>query len=264
LTASLHWDRTHDLVSGSWQVCLDALRGSHGRGPQLVAGLGVTAVTLLVGRVCCAGRQLWRTTVSSRRRHAAMVAMVGRPVPSRDAILIPDPRPAAYLVPGRHGRVVVTAGAVDLLPSDQLDAVLAHERAHRSGHHHRLLDLLRLLRQALPLEVFGHAHRQVARLVELCADDQAARTHSRVALARAVVTLAESHPHPHPHPTPALRATGGEALERVARLLQPPPLLSRLATSAITVALTLAAVTPAAPILLDRLLPVTAGGFWTL
>src|SRR6266545_2656239 len=88
LTALLHWDRTHDLVCGSWQICLDTLNGAHGR-------------------------------------LAPLVTAVGRPVPRRDATVIPDARPAAYLVPGRHGRVVVTAGAVELLPSEQLDAVLA-------------------------------------------------------------------------------------------------------------------------------------------
>jgi Zn-dependent protease with chaperone function len=260
LTASLHWDRTHDVVCDSWQVCLDALRGAHGRLPQFAAGLGLAMVTLLLGRVCSAGRQLWRTTVRQRRRHAALVAALGRPAPGGDATVIPDPRPAAYLVPGRHGRVVVTAGAVQLLPTDQLDAVLAHEHAHHAGHHHRPLDVLRLLHRALPFNVFGQAHRQVARLVEMCADDAAARTHSRLTLARAVVALAEA---PLP-PASALRADGGDALERLGRLLQPPPLLSRLATTAITLALTVAALLPVAVISLDRILPVWAGGLWTL
>jgi Zn-dependent protease with chaperone function len=260
MTASLHWDRTHDVVCGSWQVCLDALRGAHGQLPQLAAGLGLAMVTLLLGRVCSAGRQLWRTTVRQRRHHAALVGALGRPAPDGAATVIPDLRPAAYLVPGRHGRVVVTAGAVQLLPADQLHAVLAHERAHRAGHHHWPLDALRLLHRALPFNVFGQAHRHVARLVEMCADDTAARTHSRLTLARAVVTLAEA---PQP-PAPALHADGGDALERLGRLLQPPPLLSRLAALAITFALTVAAVLPLAVILLDRVLPVSAGGLWTL
>jgi len=260
LTALLHWDRTHDLVCGSWQICLDTLNGAHGRLAQLIAGCGLALVTLVVARVCSAAGQMRRTTVRQRRRHAALVTAVGRPVPRRDATVIPDARPAAYLVPGRHGRVVVTAGAVELLPSEQLDAVLAHERAHHASHHHRLLDLLRLLHRALPLQVFGQAHRQVARLVEMWADDTAAKTHSRLVLARAVVTLAESLPQP----VASLRADGGDALERVARLLQPPPALSRLATAAITTALTLAALLPAAVTLLDRLLPISASGLWTL
>jgi Zn-dependent protease with chaperone function len=260
LTAALHWDRTHDLVCTSWQVCLDTLNGAHGRPAQLIAGSGLTLVTLLVARVCCAVRQLRRTTVRQRRRHAAMVAAVGRPVHRGDAIVVPDTQPAAYLVPGRHARVVVTAGAVELLTSRQLDAVLAHEHAHHTGHHHRLLDLLRLLHRAVPLDAFGQAHRQVARLVEMCADDTAAQTHSRLALARAVVALAESQPLP----APSLRADGGDALERVARLLQPPPALPRLVTVAISAALTVAALLPAALTLLDRVLPISASGLWTL
>lgn len=49
--------------------------------------------------------------------------------------------PAAYCVAGRYPTVILTTGALRALDPDQLDAVLAHERAHLAGHHHRLLAL---------------------------------------------------------------------------------------------------------------------------
>ena len=259
LSALLHWDRTHAVVCGSWQICLDALRGAHGGWAQIVAAAGLALIVALVGRVGSAARQLWRTTVRQRRRHAAMIAAVGRRVPGGRATVIPGTRPAAYLVPGRRPQVVVTAGAVRLLPAEQLHAVLAHEHAHHTGHHHRLLDLLRTMHRAVPLNVFGQAHRQVARLVEMCADETAARIHSRLVLARAMATLAESLPPS----AELLRADGGDAVERVARLLQPPPALPRLAAGAVASGLVVVAAFPVAVTLLDRLLPVSISGLWT-
>ena len=50
-------------------------------------------------------------------------------------------QPAAYCVAGRQPTVILTTAAVQALDPGQLDAVLAHERAHLAGRHHRLLAL---------------------------------------------------------------------------------------------------------------------------
>ena len=87
-------------------------------------------------------------------------------------------QPAAYCVAGRHPTVILTTGAVQALHPGQLDAVLAHERAHLTGRHHRLLAVARIGRQVLPfLPLMRDTEEQVARLVELHADDAATRAH---------------------------------------------------------------------------------------
>jgi hypothetical protein len=55
-------------------------------------------------------------------------------------------------VSGRHPMVIVTTGALRALDAGQLDAVLAHARAHLAGLHHRLLG---------PAEQPGPVHRQL-------------------------------------------------------------------------------------------------------
>ena len=57
-------------------------------------------------------------------------------------VVLDDPRPAAYCVAGRPAAIVVTSGALAVLDQPQLEAVLAHERAHlaqrppRARHRH--------------------------------------------------------------------------------------------------------------------------------
>jgi hypothetical protein len=72
--------------------------------------------------------------------------------------------------------VILTTGAVQVLDPAQLDAVLAHERAHLTSHHHRLVAMARIVRQVLPfLPLMQDAGAQVARLAEMHADDAATR-----------------------------------------------------------------------------------------
>ncbi len=132
---------------------------------------------------------------------------------------------------------MITSGALATLPYSQLDAILAHERAHTTGHHHLLLATARLLTHAFPaVAVFAHAHLQIDRLVELHADDIATRRHAPLDLTRALVTCAEATTRPAGVPVPALAAAahGGDALERIHRLLQPPAQLARRHRLAVT------------------------------
>jgi Zn-dependent protease with chaperone function len=99
-------------------------------------------------------------------------------------------RPLAYSVPGDGGRVVVTSGALALLNPDEVAAVVAHERAHLRGRHHLVLMVARAARDLLPHSQWvRRAHGQVAELLELAADDQAARATGAGPVARAVAVL---------------------------------------------------------------------------
>ena len=144
--------------------------------------------------------------------------------------------------------MILTTGAVQALDPGQLDAVLAHERAHLTGRHHRLLAVARIGRQVLPfLPLMRDAEQQVARLVELHADDAATRACDPRSLATALVLLATAA-----SPASALAAGATDSVQRIHRLLGPAEPLGRarrqlLRATAAALALTpvLLALTPA-------------------
>ena len=157
-------------------------------------------------------------------------------------------QPAAYCVAGRQPTVILTTGAVQALEPGQLEAVLAHERAHLTGRHHRLVAMARIGREVLPfLPLMRDAEAQVARLVELHADDAASRARDPRLLATALVVLATPA-----SPAPALAAGATDSVQRIRRLLGPCEPLGRvrrqlLRATAAALALTpvLLALTPA-------------------
>ncbi len=144
--------------------------------------------------------------------------------------------------------MILTTGAMQALDPGQLDAVLAHERAHLAGRHHRLLAVARIGRQVLPfLPLMRDAEQQVARLVELHADDAATRARDPRLLATALVLLATAA-----SPASALAAGATDSVQRIHRLLGPAKPLGRtrrqlLGATAAALALTpvLLALTPA-------------------
>jgi Peptidase family M48 len=123
-------------------------------------------------------------------------------------------------VAGRHPTVIVTTGAVRALARGQLEAVLAHERAHLAWCHHRLMAMARISRRALPfLPLMRHAEAQLERLVELHADDAATQVREPESLATALVVLAAAAPEPASaavaDPSSALAAAGARPGSRL-------------------------------------------------
>lgn len=153
----------------------------------------VLAVTALVAaRLLGVLALLTARTLRARRRHRELVDVLATPWPGARGARVLDHRlPVAYCLPGlRRSRVVVTAGALDVLPPNELAAVLAHERAHLAEHH----DLV-----VLPFVAWGatapfvpgmvRAQVAVAGLVEIRADDVAADRTGPGALAAALHTV---------------------------------------------------------------------------
>jgi hypothetical protein len=85
---------------------------------------------------------------------------------------------------------VVTTGALQRLSNEELAAVLAHERVHVRARHHWLVQSAEALAAGFPgVAVFAAFRDEVGWLVELAADDAAARRHGRMATALALVEL---------------------------------------------------------------------------
>ncbi|MCD0449780.1 M56 family metallopeptidase [Actinocorallia sp. API 0066] len=109
-----------------------------------------------------------------------------------EVVVLPDARIEAFALPGRpgeDGRVVVTEGLRGALSDREYAAVLAHERAHLSGDHHRLVWMTRLSAYAQP--ALWPLIRRVGYMVERAADEEAARvTGDRGDVAKAIARAA--------------------------------------------------------------------------
>jgi len=225
LTLAVHATALGGGLSHLIGACVLRLRAMYATpGGATIAGLGLILAGAVAARTALTAASHLRTTGRQALRHAQTARLVGHPEPALGAVLVEHPEPAAYCVSGRHPMVIVTTGALRALDAGQLDAVLAHERAHLAGRHHRLLAMARIAGQVLPfLPLMRDADTQVARLVELHADDAATRASDPRSLATALVVLATGA-----SPAPALAAAATDAVQRIHRLLDPAEQLGRV------------------------------------
>ncbi|MDA1361084.1 M56 family metallopeptidase [Glycomyces luteolus] len=199
--------------------CVTALREHHGAIGGTVLALLAAALTWAVPlRLACALIAVARTVAADRSRLRRELRG-GRRDRGLGAVVVESPQPAAYCIPGEGGLVAITSGALQLLDRPQLEAVLAHERAHLAGRHHLLIALAQAANRAFGwVPLFTRLPVRVGHLVELAADDAAARRASRRILARSLLNVATAQT-----PAEALAASGGDTVARVERLLHAPP-----------------------------------------
>lgn len=181
-----------------------------------VAGLGVALAVLVRAGYVLAGET--RAVRRARRRQREGLGLAAHRDVVPGAWVVDDDRPAVFCIPGTRPRVVLTSAALHALTPRQRELALAHEHAHLSGRHHLALGTATALRRAFaPLRFFAVAADEIATLVEMHADDRAARAGRRSGdrreLAVALVRLAEG-----PRPAGTMGA-GGAALQRVQRLV---------------------------------------------
>ena len=218
LTLAVHATALGGGLSHLIGACVLRLRETYGTpGGATVAGLGLTLAGAVAARTVLTAMTHLRAAGQQALLHAETARIVGRPEPSLGAVLVEHSEPVAYCVAGRHPTVILSTGALQALEPAQVSAVLAHERAHLAGRHHRLLALARIGRLVLPfLPLMRDADAQVARLVEMHADDAAVRASDPRSLATALVVLATGT-----SPTPALAASATDSVQRIHRLLRP-------------------------------------------
>ncbi len=261
VTLAVHANAVSGDLSQVIGACVRRLRALYAApGGATVAELGLSLAGAVLARTVVSAFGQLRTIGRQALRHAHIARLTGHLEPALGAVVLDHPQPAAYCVAGRCPTVVVTTGAVAALAAGQLDAVLAHERAHLAGRHHALKAAARIGRQVLPfLPLLREAEAQVARLAELHADDSAARTADRRQLATALVVLATPAPST---PSPVMAAAATDVVQRLNRLLRPAEPLTGLrrhllrATAVIVaIAPVLVASTPAIAALLLGKLP---------
>jgi hypothetical protein len=159
-----HWSepalRRHDPVSAS------------------VAAIALLALLFLAVRVAAA---LARAASALRESHRVAAEL---PAHGGELAVIDSTDPAAYAVPGRPGRIVVSTGLLRLLNAGERRAVLAHERAHLGHHHHLHHSAAAIAAAANPLLV--RLPEAVAVSCERWADEVAAASCPRQVVADAL------------------------------------------------------------------------------
>jgi Zn-dependent protease with chaperone function len=213
------------LAEGALTLADSALRG---RDPR-VSGLRLLALAaglLLLLLLCWILVAAFAVVMRARRRQRMLLSLLAHGDPKVPGALVVDhPAAAAYCVPGLKSKIVISAGALNLLDQAELAAVLAHERAHlRERHDLVLLPFTALLLVFRWTGVAREANAAVGLLVEMLADDRALRHRPARELATALLRVgAAGGAHA---PAGALAAGGGQVAARVSRLLRPAPRLS--------------------------------------
>lgn len=185
---------------------------------------GLIAIGVLGAVLAACGSTLLRHTRT--RTHAARALPPSAGHGGReDLAVVPSPDPYAYALPGRRGRdgrVVVSTAMMECLDARERRALVAHERAHLAGRHHRYLLVTQLAARANPFLL--PLRTAVAYSTERWADEEAAcAVGSRRAVATAVGRAALfSHRPPGAATLPSF-ATAGPVPRRVAALLDPEP-----------------------------------------
>lgn len=199
--------RTPRATMVLWQaVALAAVLAALGAGLSLVTAqldgeVSVRAYVLSAFPLCLTALVLARLLLSGhrvgtdlrhlRRRHRELVDLLAE---DRDGVRVLDHEaPTAYCLPGLRSRVVVSRGAVTSLTATELEAVLAHERAHLRARHDLVLEAFTVLQQAFPAVVTSRrALDEVRLLVEVLADRAARRRCGARALVTALSALTGS------------------------------------------------------------------------
>lgn len=213
------WGRPGMLLNACVTTLRDVATGETG----VLLQYGMLALTALAAVAVACMTWRWSRSVLRARththRHARAARMIGRRLPGLDAVVLDAPERVAYCVAGRPHTIVITSGALQALDDDHLGAVLAHERAHLTGRHHLLLAATRGLAATLPgIELITTGAAEIARLLEMCADDSAARRYGPRTVLGALIALSGTAPIP----AGALGATGLGVLARAERLAEPP------------------------------------------
>ncbi|MFJ5681232.1 M56 family metallopeptidase [Streptomyces sp. NPDC093099] len=212
---ALHLATPKAHLHGILYSCRVAL-GIDSPGGGTVERLGIAASAAVVTALAASFAFHALRARRARNGHRRILDKVGRPSAGLRATVIEHGAPAAYCLPGRRPRIVLSTRAVELLSTAQLGAVVEHERAHIACRHHLVLvaaQSFATVFRGLPLA--RHLREQIPLLLEMAADDRALRRYPHGVLATAMFEMASGSAAPRG----ALSAGGPTALVRLRRIL---------------------------------------------
>lgn len=139
-----------------------------------VAAIPLSVTGVVLARLLLSGHRVGTDLRQLRRRHRELVDLLAE---DRNGVrVLEHEAPTAYCLPGLRSRVVVSSGTVASLTAEELEAVLAHERAHVRARHDLVLEAFTVLQRAFPAVVTSRqALDEVRLLVEVLADRAARR-----------------------------------------------------------------------------------------
>ncbi len=109
-----------------------------------------------------------------------------------ELLIFDDARPYAYAVPSGAGTILVSTAMLTALNGEERRAMLAHERAHLGGYHHRYRLASRLAAAVNP--TLAQLDRQIGFQIERWADEHAAALTGRPVAARSLARAALAGP----------------------------------------------------------------------
>jgi hypothetical protein len=225
---------SHGLAHRAVEWTAHCWHHHHGPAGAASRALDVALLAATVAAACGAALR-YRRTLAGRRRHLAALRLVARAGDADDVCVVEHPVPVVYCVPARARPIVVSSGALERLQDAQLHAALAHERAHLRHRHHLILTTVDALAYPLGrLPAFRLARRGLPLLLEMAADEAAARTWGREAVA-ALRRLAI-----RPAPPGCLAASGPAHLERRLARLEAAPVAEHRRLTWFTAAISVA------------------------
>ncbi|MFD5816544.1 M48 family metalloprotease [Streptomyces sp. NPDC127038] len=191
--------------------------------PETVAVLAVAGLAMITHRIV----RVVRAHMATRR--VLLKLCEGHP-PDSELVVAASSTPRAFAIPGKPGRILVTAAMLGALEPVERRVLLAHERAHLAHRHAALSTVVALAAAANPLLV--PVRDTVAFLLERWADEEAAgsvgdrRTTAR-ALARAALVSQRARPGC------ALHFSEHAVTRRIAALQTAPPPVMRSVAAAV-------------------------------
>lgn len=229
------------LPAGASQVCRQCLEAANPFAASPI-DTAVPAVALLALPTAVALLHAASIIAETRRRRCGTLRTArslrarSRPrrLHGRTVLVANDPHPFALTLPRRHGGIVVSTGALDVLRPEELAAVLAHEDAHLRQHHHLITAVVAgLTRRLRWVPLIAAAEDALGHYLEIAADDAARRRAGTPALASALLTLGQSG-HPHHRDAALEGALHALGPDRIRHLVQPHSGMSGVITTAAT------------------------------
>ena len=174
-------------------------REGHWSAAQVAASNPVPeTISIVAGLLLVAGALRFLFLVFREQRLAAFIRRQAACLPQGTGLaVLDDPRPDAFALPGRPGRVVMTTALLRSLDATERRVVLAHEYAHLRHRHHWFRTAIEAAAALNPF--VSPARRDVAFALERWADEEAAhvvddRDEAARALAHAALLTHDSQP----------------------------------------------------------------------
>jgi Zn-dependent protease with chaperone function len=210
------------LAIGVLKLCTDGWRSlPHRLQAHVLDGASALVLAAIGLRLFSALIKVLRRQHGRRAGLRRALSVSGQQRADLGVTVLDHDRAAAWTIPGRPAKVVITSAAMNRLTSAEQTAVLAHERAHLKQRHARMLTLSAVFAHAFPrLPLTVTAQTEVSRLLEMAADDAAAREVGAHTVAGALLGLAATEA-----PSGAMAANSLTA-ERAWRLLDHAPPMS--------------------------------------